>query len=155
MKTRPQCRIFVSGVSLHPSYYPLPPFPLPRHEECDHMVAFFVSGISLHPSHHPETKNATMRSCSLCLGCPYTFYCPDAKNMTTGSCSSCLGCCWHPRYENATLQSRSSCLGSPSTFPSTLFHPNTKNTTTGSHPSCLGYSPLTQCRILRVWVVSI
>jgi len=129
MKTRPQCRVFVSGVSLHSSYYPLPPFPLPRHEERDHVVAFFMSGISLHPSHHPEMKNTTSWSRSSCLGCPYTFYCPDAKNVTTGSHSSCLGC--------------------PSTFPSTLYHPNTKNATTGSRPSCLGYSHLIQTRRMR------
>jgi len=58
MKTRPQCRVFVSGMTLPPSHYLLPP-------------------------RHPKHENATPVSRSLCLGCPCTlpttFYHPDTR----------------------------------------------------------------------------
>jgi len=60
MKTRPQCRVFVSGITLHPSH------PLhPRHKECDHVVAFFMSGMLL----TPHEKHA-LGACFSCLTGP-------------------------------------------------------------------------------------
>jgi len=81
MKTRPQCRIFVSGITLRPSHHPLPP----RHEERDHMVAFFVSGMLL----TPHEKHAPKGMFFVFDVSPLVPHPPNMQNTPTRACFSC------------------------------------------------------------------
>ena len=92
MKTRPQCRVFVSGITLRPSHHPLPP----RHEERNHMVAFFVSGMLLTPHgsplvpHPPNMQNTPTRACFLCSAPPLSSLTHrTCKTRPGGACFVC------------------------------------------------------------------
>jgi len=149
-KTRPQCRVFVSGISLHPCPHPLHS----RYEERDPRVAFFVSGMLPTPSlqllrpRREERDRRVAFFVSAPIPPPSTT--SDMKYATVGSRLHVWGVSnipdphpttlYHLRHEVRDRRVASSCLGClhPSLH---LYRPDTKNATMWSRSSRLAVFP--------------